>query len=235
MPVERGDARATCAAHAPDVVVLTSLTYSRSQQLDVLKARAALGIPVAAAIMSWDHLSSKALLHVAPDVVIVWNEVQRQRGGGDARAAGRPRRAHRRAVLRPVVHAGRRSAIARRSAARWACAPTGRSCCGCTRRSARRRSRRSRCWCSAGSRRCAHSADPRLRDAGVLVRAAPRAAEGVGGHRPDALRQRGVPRPQPDRSPSASTTTSTRSITAARSSAWSRARSSKPRSSAVRC
>ena len=28
--------------------------------------------------MSWDHLSSKALLHVAPDVVIVWNEVQRQ-------------------------------------------------------------------------------------------------------------------------------------------------------------
>jgi hypothetical protein len=28
--------------------------------------------------MSWDHLSSKALLHVAPDVVIVWNDVQRQ-------------------------------------------------------------------------------------------------------------------------------------------------------------
>ena len=52
---------------APDVVVLTSLTYSRSQQLDLLRAARALGIPVAAAIMSWDHLSSKALLHVAPD------------------------------------------------------------------------------------------------------------------------------------------------------------------------
>jgi hypothetical protein len=63
---------------APDVVVLTSLTYSRSQQLDVLKAARKLGIPVAAAIMSWDHLSSKALLHVVPDLVIVWNEVQRR-------------------------------------------------------------------------------------------------------------------------------------------------------------
>jgi hypothetical protein len=61
---------------APDLVVLTSLTYSRSQQLDVLKAARTLGIPVAAAIMSWDHLSSKALLHVVPDLVIVWNQVQ---------------------------------------------------------------------------------------------------------------------------------------------------------------
>ena len=65
-------------AQAPDVVVLTSLTYSRSQQLDLLKAARSLGIPVAAAIMSWDHLSSKALLHVAPDRVIVWNEVQKR-------------------------------------------------------------------------------------------------------------------------------------------------------------
>ena len=62
--------------HAPDVLVLTSLTYSRSQQLDLLKAARLLGIPVAAAIMSWDHLSSKALLHVAPERVLVWNQVQ---------------------------------------------------------------------------------------------------------------------------------------------------------------
>jgi hypothetical protein len=65
-------------AQAPDVIVLTSLTYSRSQQLDVLKAARVLGIPVAAAIMSWDHLSSKALLHVAPDMVIVWNDIQKR-------------------------------------------------------------------------------------------------------------------------------------------------------------
>ena len=64
--------------HAPDVIVLTSLTYSRSQQLDLLKAARALKIPTAAAILSWDHLSSKALIHLHPDIVIVWNEVQRQ-------------------------------------------------------------------------------------------------------------------------------------------------------------
>ncbi|HEV8396037.1 MAG TPA: hypothetical protein VGQ37_17275 [Vicinamibacterales bacterium] len=74
-----GDALvAYLAAQAPDLVVLTSLTYSRSQQLDVLKAARSLNIPVAAAIMSWDHLSSKALLHVVPDRVIVWNEVQKR-------------------------------------------------------------------------------------------------------------------------------------------------------------
>jgi hypothetical protein len=64
--------------HAPDVLVLASLTLSRSQQLDLLKAARSLRIPVSAAIMSWDHLSSKALLHVVPDQVIVWNEVQKR-------------------------------------------------------------------------------------------------------------------------------------------------------------
>jgi hypothetical protein len=64
--------------HSPDVVVLASLTYSRSQQLDLLKAARARKIPVAAAIMSWDHLSSKALLHIAPDQIIVWNDVQKR-------------------------------------------------------------------------------------------------------------------------------------------------------------
>ena len=63
---------------APDLVVLVSLTYSRSYQLDQLKAARSLGVPVAAAIMSWDHLSSKALLHLRPDMVLVWNDVQRQ-------------------------------------------------------------------------------------------------------------------------------------------------------------
>ena len=65
-------------AHAPDLLVLTSLTYSRSQQLDLLKAARAIKVPVAAAIMSWDHLSSKALVHMAPDLVLVWNETQKR-------------------------------------------------------------------------------------------------------------------------------------------------------------
>jgi hypothetical protein len=63
---------------APDAVILTSLTFSRSSAIEQLKAARGLGIPTAAAIMSWDHLSSKALLHIAPDRTFVWNEVQKR-------------------------------------------------------------------------------------------------------------------------------------------------------------
>ena len=61
----------------PDVVLLTSLTFSRSFALDQVKAARALGIPTAACIMSWDHLSSKALVHVQPDATLLWNDVQK--------------------------------------------------------------------------------------------------------------------------------------------------------------
>jgi hypothetical protein len=62
----------------PDVVLLTSLTFSRSFGMEQMKAARALGIPTAACIMSWDHLSSKALVHIQPDATIVWNEVQKR-------------------------------------------------------------------------------------------------------------------------------------------------------------
>jgi hypothetical protein len=61
----------------PDVVLLTSLTFSRSFAMDQVKAARALGIPTAACIMSWDHLSSKALVHIQPDTTILWNDVQK--------------------------------------------------------------------------------------------------------------------------------------------------------------
>ena len=63
---------------SPDVLVLASLTVSRSSAMDQLKAARALGMPTVAAIQSWDHLSSKAPLHIAPDATMVWNEVQKQ-------------------------------------------------------------------------------------------------------------------------------------------------------------
>ena len=63
---------------SPDVLVLASLTVSRSSAMDQLKAARSLGIPTVAAIQSWDHLSSKAPLHIAPDATLVWNEVQKQ-------------------------------------------------------------------------------------------------------------------------------------------------------------
>ncbi len=70
--------RAWIEALAPDAVILTSLTFSRSSAVEQLKAARGLGIPVAAAIMSWDHLSSKAPLHIPPDMTIVWNDVQKR-------------------------------------------------------------------------------------------------------------------------------------------------------------
>lgn len=70
--------RSWLEALAPDAVILTSLTVSRSSAIEQLKAARGLGIPVGAAIMSWDHLSSKALLHIQPDVALVWNEVQKR-------------------------------------------------------------------------------------------------------------------------------------------------------------
>jgi hypothetical protein len=66
----------------PDVVLLTSLTFSRSRAMDQLKAARSLGIPTAACIMSWDHLSSKALVHIAPDRTIVWNDIQKHEASG---------------------------------------------------------------------------------------------------------------------------------------------------------
>ena len=65
-------------AQRPDVVLLTSLTFSRSLAMEQVKAAHSLGIPTAACIISWDHLSSKALIHIQPDATIVWNDVQKR-------------------------------------------------------------------------------------------------------------------------------------------------------------
>lgn len=62
----------------PDVLLLASLTYSRSQQADYLQAAQRRGIRTAACVMGFDHLSSKALLNSVPDRVIVWNDIQRR-------------------------------------------------------------------------------------------------------------------------------------------------------------
>jgi hypothetical protein len=65
-------------SESPDLLVLASLTVSRSSAMDQLKAARSLGIPVVAAIQSWDHLSSKAPLHIAPDATLVWNGIQKR-------------------------------------------------------------------------------------------------------------------------------------------------------------
>jgi len=60
-----------------DVVLVTPLIELGSPQLDYVRAARAQGVRTGLAVWSWDHLSSKALIRVAPDVLLVWNETQR--------------------------------------------------------------------------------------------------------------------------------------------------------------
>ncbi len=61
----------------PDVVVLSPLLSLRSLQYDYLKAAKRLGIPAVFAVHSWDNLTTKGRLQAPPDVVVVWNETQK--------------------------------------------------------------------------------------------------------------------------------------------------------------
>jgi FkbM family methyltransferase len=66
------------ARHAPDVLVVTPGVHFGSVQSDFIKSAQARGLPVWMLLFSWDNLSSKGALHVAPDLLFVWNERQRQ-------------------------------------------------------------------------------------------------------------------------------------------------------------
>jgi hypothetical protein len=61
----------------PDVLLVTPLVNLGSYQADFVKSAKALGIPVVFPVFSWDNLSTKGLIHVQPDGVIVWNDRQR--------------------------------------------------------------------------------------------------------------------------------------------------------------
>ena len=65
-------------AQNPDVVLLTPLIDLGSPQLDLLKSAKASGYRTVLCVGSWDHLSSKALLRIWPDLVTVWNPLQKQ-------------------------------------------------------------------------------------------------------------------------------------------------------------
>lgn len=61
----------------PDLVIVTPLVTDQSPQVDVIKSAHALGIPAALCVASWDHLTTKGLIRVQPDLVSVWNDEQR--------------------------------------------------------------------------------------------------------------------------------------------------------------
>jgi len=65
-------------SHHPDVFLVTPLIDLRASQLDWLKAANALGIKSCMGVASWDNLSNKSLIQMVPDAVLVWNKIQQQ-------------------------------------------------------------------------------------------------------------------------------------------------------------
>src|SRR5262249_16022254 len=61
----------------PDVLLVTPLLYFGSRQVDYVRAARARGIPSVLAVGSWDHLTTKGVIHELPDRIVVWNELQR--------------------------------------------------------------------------------------------------------------------------------------------------------------
>jgi len=63
---------------APDVLLVSPLVDGASKQVDWIKAARACGTRTAVCVASWDNLTNKGLLRIEPDLVVVWNEAQRQ-------------------------------------------------------------------------------------------------------------------------------------------------------------
>jgi hypothetical protein len=64
----------------PDALIVSPVILrgrGSARQTQLVKTARRLGIPAAIAVGSWDHLSSKGLLRVRPDRLLVWNGVQR--------------------------------------------------------------------------------------------------------------------------------------------------------------
>jgi len=62
----------------PDAVLVTPLVSIGGRQADFVKSARTLGVPVGLPVFSWDNLSNKGVMHVKPDRVFVWNEIQRR-------------------------------------------------------------------------------------------------------------------------------------------------------------
>jgi hypothetical protein len=63
-------------SHRPDAVLVSPLVTDRSTQVDLVKSAQALGVPVGLCVASWDHLTTKGLMRLQPDLVFVWNSHQ---------------------------------------------------------------------------------------------------------------------------------------------------------------
>ncbi|MBI4263007.1 MAG: hypothetical protein HY657_01405 [Acidobacteria bacterium] len=78
----RRDLERFIADQRPDAVLITPLVDLGSRQLDHLRAAKRLGVRTILPVGSWDHLSCKALLRLLPDALLVWNEAQKAEAVG---------------------------------------------------------------------------------------------------------------------------------------------------------
>jgi hypothetical protein len=60
-----------------DLLLVTPLLYFGSRQVDYVRCARRRGIGSVLAVGSWDHLTTKGLIHELPDRILVWNEQQR--------------------------------------------------------------------------------------------------------------------------------------------------------------
>ena len=61
----------------PDLLLVTPLLYFGSRQVDYVRCARQRGIGSVLGVGSWDHLTTKGLIHELPDRILVWNELQR--------------------------------------------------------------------------------------------------------------------------------------------------------------
>ena len=60
----------------PDVALVTPLLGFSSAQTDLVKSARARGVPVGLPVYSWDNLTTRGMLHVMPDCLFLWNDIQ---------------------------------------------------------------------------------------------------------------------------------------------------------------
>jgi len=66
------------AGQQADVVLVTPLVDIGSDQVEYVKAAKALGIRSGLCVHSWDNLTNKGLIRIIPDRIFVWNEAQKR-------------------------------------------------------------------------------------------------------------------------------------------------------------
>jgi hypothetical protein len=60
----------------PDVVIASPVLSRHSHEMEYIKAAASLNLPTIVAVASWDHLTTRGVFHVIPDLTLVWNQIQ---------------------------------------------------------------------------------------------------------------------------------------------------------------